>query len=197
MPGDSRRVNSYVERVGALAAARRRAISCSRSWQLQRVTTTSRHQPIKLIAKVHDQGLCISSEGAALKTPNTLFIWEFLGLTRAVENHRSALRTPTFARANTSSSHHRLFVGARQRTLLLPKPLSTLSTPISDASLSSASSSVRTTIASARRFIMNNFVGSEWTSQLFFLLRQVASRGNIIFGFDDFFYLCRRESVRI
>jgi hypothetical protein len=41
-------VNSYVEHVGALAAARRCAISCSRSWPLQRVTTTSRHQPIKL-----------------------------------------------------------------------------------------------------------------------------------------------------
>ena len=76
-------------------------------------------------------------------------------------------------------------------------PVNSLSTPISDASLSSASSSVRTTIASARRFIMNNFVGSEWTSQLFFVLRQVASRGNIICRFDDFFYLCRRESVRI
>jgi len=30
-----------------------------------------------------------------------------------------------------------------------------------------------------------------------FLLRQVASRGNIIFRFDDVFILCRRDSVRV
>ena len=34
------------------------------------------------------------------------------------------------------------------------------------------------------------------TSTIFFL-RQVASRGNIIFRFDDVFILCRRDSVRV
>src|ERR1035438_1003957 len=78
MPGDSRRVNSHVERVGALAAARRRAISCSRSWQLQRGTTTSRHQPIntllidQILAQPHWQGKFTLRDYAAL----TPLIWE-------------------------------------------------------------------------------------------------------------------------